>query len=135
VVRLENTVVCAPGPVVHVLHTRPVQYAHHRLLLELGACTLDTDGPLVALDSRPYRLEPAPLTVKATDVLFTSRSAGLSSRPPQVLWQSPVEDKILSTVVRWAGKGNCYFQRGAAFQAKTPAGPVVTLVDRPDGWA
>ncbi len=132
-VRLENTLVCSPGPLLHLFHTRPLEFDHQRLLVELGNCTLDTDGPLVTIDCRPFQLTPTPLQLKVNST-FLASSFKAKPRPPQILWQSPVEDKVISATLHWRGRNNCYFQRGEGMQAKSPPGPLYTFVETPADW-
>jgi hypothetical protein len=133
VVRVENTLVCGPGSLLHVFHTRPVELAHHHVSVEVGGCTLDLGGPCLTIDCRPYNLSAVPLevTLRATLLASTSQVA----RPPQVAWNSPIDGDRLSAAIRWKGVHNCYVNRGDGLQAKSAAGPVVTYVELPADWS
>jgi serine/threonine-protein kinase len=132
VVRVENSIVCSPGTLVHVFHTQPVALAQHRLSLEVGACTLDLAGPLIAVSARPYDLPATPLYVTMRSTILASASQ--TARPPQIFWESPIDGERVSGAVRWTAASNCYFQRGDGLQAKSPAGPLVTFVEGPADW-
>lgn len=133
IVRLENSITCGPGTLVHAFHTRSHEFAHHRLLLELGASTFDLDGPLVTVECRPFELSPVPLEMKVRSTIV-GRSSEANPRPAQILWKSPVEDRVVSTAVHWTGDKNCYFHRGEGLQAKSREGPIMTFVQSPSDW-
>lgn len=131
-VLVENSIVCGPGGLVHVYHTRPMEFDHHRLQLDVNQSVLDLTGPVVAIDCRPFGVRPTPLHANVTSTLMANPTA--LARPAQVAWNSPVETETVSTAVRWSGRENVYQQWGDGLIAKTPAGPVLTLVQGPDDW-
>ncbi len=133
-IRLENAIVCSPGTVVHLFHTRKLEFDHQRLSLEMGACTLDTSGPVIAIDCRPFQLLPVPLKVK-TNTMFFASAVRVTPRPALVCWQSPVDDTVLSNAIHWTGKNNFYFQRGEGLQSKTRAGEAHIFVEEPKDWS
>jgi serine/threonine protein kinase len=130
---LKNSIICGPGHVVHVFHTRPLEFAYQRLLLEIDTSTLDVAGPVISVDCRPFELQPVPLNVKIVASLIANGQT--KSRPqPLMLWRSPVDVETISTSVVWTGHANCYFQRADGLQAKSANGPTVTLVQSPADW-
>ncbi|HUG91262.1 MAG TPA: serine/threonine-protein kinase, partial [Planctomycetaceae bacterium] len=131
-VSVENSVVCGRGGLVHVFHTRPLEFAHHAIRLEISSSVLDLTGPLVTVDCRPFELRPVPLEVDVASSLLMGSSASL--RPAQVAWDSPVETETVSTAIRWGGRENRFFQWGDGLTVRTVPGPVVTLVQSPDDW-
>ena len=132
VVRAENTLVCGPGSLLHLFHTRPLESAHHRVSVEVGGCTLDLGGPCLTVDCRPYNLSAVPLEVTLRSTLLIGTSE--VTRPAQIAWNSPIEAEQLSAAIRWKGVNNCYVNRGDGLQAKSAAGPVVTYVELPADW-
>jgi hypothetical protein len=110
-----------------------LEFAHHRVRVEVGGCTLDLGGPCLTIDCRPYDLSAVPLEATLRATVLTSNSE--VARPPQVMWNSPVEGERLSAAVRWKGVSNWYLHRGDGLQAKSAAGPVVTYVEAPADWS
>ncbi len=133
-IRLENSVVALPGTLIHIVHTRPLEYAHHAMTIEVAGCTLDTSGPLIMFDTRPFDLHPVKADITVRGSVICSGIVAASDMPPQVLWQSPVDD-VVSTSVKWFGQDNCYLNRADCFKAKTASGPIASLVRTPDDWA
>jgi eukaryotic-like serine/threonine-protein kinase len=132
-IAVENTIVCGRGSLVHVFHTRPLEFAHHGLRLEVRSSILDVAGPVVMVDCRPFELHPVSLAVDVASSLVLGPSASLPL-PPQLTWDSPVETDVISTAIRWTGRENHFFQRGDGLTARTASGPVITLVQSPDDW-
>jgi hypothetical protein len=134
-IRLENCIVATPGTLIHLFHTRPLEYAHHAMTIEMAGCTFDTNGPLTTIDTRPFERHPVKADVTIRNSVICSGIVTLTNMPPQVLWQSPVPDEVVSTSVKWFGQDNCYINRGDCFKAKTTSGPIVSLAQTPDDWA
>jgi serine/threonine protein kinase len=132
--RLENSIVALPGTLIHLFHTRPLEFAHHAMTIEIAGCTMDTNGPLIMVETRPFELQPVKADITVRSSVIGSGVVASSDMPPQVLWQSPVED-VVSRSVKWFGQDNCYLNRADCFKVKTAAGPLATLAQTPDDWA
>lgn len=101
--------------------------------MEVGGCTLDTQGPVVSIECRPYEWAPR-LEIRMNSTLVVSPETRKDARPPVVCWEKPIEDKVLSTALSWRGQNNGYFQRGDCLKAKLPQGPWATFVEGPQDW-
>jgi hypothetical protein len=131
----ENSILCGPGELIRLFHTEPLEWAHQAITLEIGACVVDVAGPIVGIECRPYALRPVPLQIAVrSSFLCNSRPLATADLPPQVLWQSPVEEAAVTTALRWQGERNGYLQRADGLRIKTAAGPVAVLVQSPDEW-
>ncbi len=134
-IRFENCLICSPGPgpVVQLFHNRKREREHQRIRLDVGQCTLDTLGPLLSIECRPF--DSAPLVeIKMHSTLVLSAQRRRDSRPPLVRWEKPIDSRALSTALTWQGQHNGYFQRGDCLQVREKAGPWATFVDGPDDW-
>jgi len=131
-VAMDNSIVCGKGGLLHTVHTKPLEFAHHGLRMDVGKSVLDLGGPLIELDCRPFDLHPPLLETGVTSSLLMGPTA--RNGPAQIAWNSPVATETVSTAVRWTGRENWFFQRGDGLTVKTPAGPVITLVQTPDDW-
>ena len=130
---IEDTIVCGPRELIHLFHTEPLQFAHHKIAVEIGGCTLDLAGPVFRVDCRPFDLKPVPIEIALRKSWVLSPRTG-SDLPPQVVWETPVIDQIVSSTLRWTGDTNVYYQRSDGLLTKTPTGPVAVLVKTPDDW-
>lgn len=132
-VSFDESIICGPRELVHAFHKSPLELAHQKLFVEIGGCTLDFGGPILRIDSRPFALKPVvtDLTVRKSWILSPRIGSDL---PPQVLWESPVADQVVSSALHWTGDANIYYQRADGLTTKTPEGPIAVVVKTPDDW-
>ncbi|HEY4263247.1 MAG TPA: protein kinase, partial [Schlesneria sp.] len=133
-VTFDESIICGPRELVHAFHTAPLEFAHQKVSVEVGSCTLDLGGPVFRIDSRPFALKPVVMDLALRKSWILSPRIG-SDLPPQVFWESPVTDQVVSSALHWTGDANIYYQRADGLVTKTPAGPIAVLVKIPDDWS